>query len=149
MVYLPSKLAARVLKTWIEDFVDEDTGEITENIADNFYIEVELEGRDFDEEMIKTIKKQTAFSKVKNLKQLYTKNDETKEIEVNFDFFQSLDEVESRNEIEVIEVYQNGTQKKTDWKKPEPLIQFLKNASKIKLFFCKSLNGARIFGGSF
>ena len=45
--------------------VDTDTGELNEIASENLYLEVELEGRDFNEELINTIKKQTAFSKIK------------------------------------------------------------------------------------
>jgi putative ATP-dependent endonuclease of OLD family len=119
------------------EHVDTDTGEFTEIIAENLYLEVELEGRDFDEELIGKIKKQTAFSKVKNLACLYSKDQEGN-IKVNYDFFQSLDEIEKRDEIAVLETYQNGNQKKTEWKKPEVLLSFLKQTKTIKLFFCKS-----------
>lgn len=116
--------------------VDEDTGEILEITADNIYLEVELEGRDFDEELIKTIKKKTAFSKVINSSCLYKKL-EGEEFWVNFDFFQSLDEIESREEIEILGQFSNGP-KKTEWKTPEVLIDFLKSSKTIKLFFSKS-----------
>jgi len=116
--------------------VDEDTGEIQEVIANHIYLEVELEGRDFDEEIIRTIKKQTAFSKVINASSLF-KRLAGDEIEVNFDFFQSLDEIESRSEIEILGQFSKGP-KKTEWKAPEVLIEFLKSSKKIKLFFCKS-----------
>jgi len=117
--------------------VDEDTGEIQEVIAKHIYLEVELEGRDFDEEIIRTIKKQTAFSKVINASSLFKRLADD-EIEVNFDFFQSLDEIESRNETEILGQYFNKGPKKTEWKAPEVLIEFLKSSKKIKLFFCKS-----------
>jgi putative ATP-dependent endonuclease of OLD family len=78
--------------------VDEDTGEITEVISNDIYLEAVLEGRDFDEDLIRTIKKQTAFSKVKNRDCLYYKINEN-EFQVNYDLFQSLDELENREEI--------------------------------------------------
>lgn len=114
--------------------VDTDTGEVREVISDNIYLEVELEGRDFNEELISTIKKQTAFSKVHNSSEMFHKTDNGN-IEVNFDFFQSLDEIESRNEIVVLETFGTGRQKKTEWKKPQELIPFLKGLKKIKVFF--------------
>lgn len=119
------------------EHIDTDTGELTEIASDNLYLEVELEGRDFNEELISTIKKQTAFSKIKNATVLFPKT-ESGEVTVNFDFFQSLDEIESRDETLVLETYTNGKQKKTEWKKPTDLIAFLKSLKKIKLFFCKS-----------
>jgi len=116
--------------------VDEETGEIEEITADNIYLEVELEGRDFDEDIIKTIKKQTAFSKVTAVSDIF-KVLEDGGIQVNFDFFQSLDEIESREEIAVLGRF-STKDKKTEWKTPEVLIDFLKSSKKIKLFFCKS-----------
>lgn len=117
--------------------VDTDTGEITEIISDDLYLEVELEGRDFNEELLRTIKKNTAFSKIKNAAVLFTKT-ESGEVNVNYDFFQSLDEIESRDETEVLETFRGGKEKKTEWKKPTELILFLKSLKTIKLFFCKS-----------
>ena len=119
------------------EHIDTDTGEISEIASDNFYLEVELEGRDFNEELLNTIKKQTAFSKIKSATVLFQKT-ESGEVTVNFDFFQSLDEIESRDETVVLETYGSGKQKKTEWKKPTDLISFLKSQKKIKLFFCKS-----------
>ena len=117
--------------------VDEDTGEFQEVVSYNLYLEVELAGRDFDETLLNTIKKQTAFSRVENSASLYHKL-ESGEFEANYDFFQSLDDIESRPEIIVCGEYPGGRQKKTEWKKPEDLIAFLKAARTIKLFFCKS-----------
>jgi predicted ATP-dependent endonuclease of OLD family len=117
--------------------VDTDTGEIKEIISENFYLEVELEGRDFDEDLINKIKKQTAFSKVESAASLFNKND-AGEFDVNYDFFQSLDDIEAREEIVILETYPSGKSKKTEWKKPDSLLNFLKGAKKIKLFFCKS-----------
>lgn len=122
---------------YTHEHIDTETGEISEIISDNLYLEVELEGRDFNEEIIETIKKQTAFSKIQNSSVLFNKS-ETGEITVNFDFFQSLDEIENRDETVVLEVYGRGKQKKTEWKKPNELILFLKSLKKIKVFFCKS-----------
>lgn len=119
------------------EHLDTDTGELTEIASDNLYLEVELEGRDFNEELINTIKKQTAFSKITSASVLFPKS-ESGEVTVNFDFFQSLDEIESRDETVVLETYTSGKQKKTEWKKPSDLITFLKSLKKIKLFFCKS-----------
>ena len=74
---------------YTEEVLDEDTGELIEVIENNFYLEVELSGRDLDEELISTIKKKTAFSNVKSTNNLYPKNGEI--IQVNFDLFQHLD----------------------------------------------------------
>jgi putative ATP-dependent endonuclease of OLD family len=117
--------------------VDIETGEITEIVSETLYLEAELEGRDFDEELIGKIKKQTAFSKIKDIGQLYTK-EENGDVKINHDFFQNLDEIEQRDEISIIGSFANGGQKKTDWKKPDVLLAFLKQAKKIKLFFSKS-----------
>ena len=117
--------------------VDEDTGEFREVVSDNLYLEVELAGRDFDETLLNTIKKQTAFSRVENSASLYHKL-ENGEFKANYDFFQSLDDIESRPEVIVCGENLGGRQKKTEWKKPENLIAFLKSARTIKLFFCKS-----------
>jgi len=117
--------------------VDEETGEIFDEISNNLYLEVELGERDFDEALIKTIKKQTAFSRVENSSSLYIKL-ENGEFDANYDFFQSLDDIENRPEIIVCGEYPGGRQKKTEWKKPEELIAFLQSAKTIKLFFCKS-----------
>jgi len=119
------------------ELVDQDTGEIVEKPSDDFYLEVELEGRDFNEALIKTIKKQTAFSQVKNSNCLYTKEKDGS-IRINYDFFQSLDEIENRDEVAVLDTFANGAPKKTVWRKPDDLIAFLKSLRKLKLFFCKS-----------
>ena len=42
---------------YTHEHIDTETGEIKEVISDNLYLEVELEGRDFNEELIGTIKK--------------------------------------------------------------------------------------------
>ena len=117
--------------------VDEETGEIFETVSNNLYLEVELAGRDFDESLIKKIKKQTAFSRVENSASLYKKL-ENKEYDANYDFFQSLDDIENRPETIVCGEYPGGRKKKTDWKKPDELILFLHSAKTIKLFFSKS-----------
>ena len=122
---------------YTHEHIDTETGEIKEVISDNLYLEVELEGRDFNEELIGTIKKQTAFSKIQNPSVLFHKA-ESGEITVNFDFFQSLDEIENRTETVVLDTFGNGRQKKTEWKKPDELISFLKSLKRIKVFFCKS-----------
>ena len=78
--------------------IDTETGEIQEIISEDMYIEVELEGRDFDEELIKTIKKQAGFSKIEKASVLFRKL-EGGDFYVNYDFFQNLDDLESRPEI--------------------------------------------------
>lgn len=114
-----------------------DTGELKEKISDNLYLEAELTGRDFDENLIKSIKKKTSFSKVKTWDKLYKKNGE-EEVIINYDFFQSLDEIEHRDdEIEVF-LSPQGYNTKISWKSSLELLSFLKSASIIKLFFCKS-----------
>ena len=120
-----------------QELADEKTGEISESIADNLFLEVELTGRDFNETVIKSIKKKTAFSKVKSTKCLYTK-DASNVIHINFDLFQNLDDIEEQKEIEVLERYSSGKEKKTEWKTSDDILVFLKDAKTIKLFFCKS-----------
>ena len=117
--------------------IDHETGEWKEIVAENLYLEVELSGRDFDEEIIKSIKKKTAFSKIHSWNQLYNKG-ENGEIIINYDFFQNLDEIESRDEVAVLGKNRGGYEIKNDWKSPEVLLTFLKSAKIIKLFFCKS-----------
>lgn len=119
------------------EHIDYDTGEIKEIIAEHFYLDAELTGRDFDEDLIRSIKKKTAFSKVKNTTDLYSKQTDGTVI-INFDFFESLDELEQRSEIEVLGQNRGGYEIKVDWKTPDALITFLKDAKLIKLFFCKS-----------
>ena len=116
--------------------LDEETGEIREIVAENLYLEAELKGRDFDEALIKSIKKKTAFSKVISKEHLYLKT-EDEVIKINYDFFQSLDEIEQRSEIEVLG-NKSGYDIKNIWKSPEEVLNFLRSAKRIKLFFCKS-----------
>jgi len=117
--------------------IDTETGEIQEIISEDMYIEVELEGRDFDEELIKTIKKQAGFSKIEKASVLFRKL-EGGDFYVNYDFFQNLDDLESRPEIIPCGEFPGGNPKRTEWKKPEALIDFLKSCKKLKLFFCRS-----------
>jgi len=119
------------------EFINEETAEITEAISENFYIEAELAGRDFDEIQIKSIKKSTPFSKVKSPNDLYTKN-LNGDIIINFDFFQNLDDVENRVEIETTGTNFGGYPIHTTWLKPNDLLLFLKSLIKLKIFFCKS-----------
>lgn len=119
------------------EHTDLETGEWEEIVAENLYLEVELSGRDFDEELIKSIKKKTAFSKIHSWNELYDRG-ENGEININYDFFQNLDEIESRNEVAVLGHNRGGYEIKNDWKNPEELLKFLKSAKIIKLFFCKS-----------
>lgn len=117
--------------------VDLETGELKEVVAENLYLEAELSGRDFDETLIKTIKKKTAFSKITSWSALYSKT-ENDEVVINFDFFQSLDEIEQRAEIEILGQNKGGYDIKNVWKTPDEVLEFLKSAKIIKLFFCKS-----------
>jgi putative ATP-dependent endonuclease of OLD family len=118
------------------EVVDEDTSEVKEIVADNMYLEATLEGRDLNESLIMSIKKQTAFSKIKESKLLYYKQDD--EMIVNFDLFQSLDDLEHREEVAVLETFTTGKEKKTEWKTASRLYEFLRGAKTIKVFFCKS-----------
>ncbi|MBB6111179.1 AAA ATPase domain-containing protein [Mucilaginibacter lappiensis] len=120
-----------------EDII-KDTGEIVEIPADHLFLEVTLEGRDIDQDMIMTIKKQTAFSRIHNSKDLYFKDEKTGDIIVNYDLFESLDELENRSEVEVLEQYGNGKAKKTKWMPAANLHAFLVTARSLKVFFCKS-----------
>ena len=125
------------------EYVDEDTGEIIEKIAENLFMEVTLEGRDFDEETIGSIKKKTAFSKVRSLDDLYTKDEETGEIQINYDLFQNLDDLDNREEI----VPPNSSARyKAKWMPHGELLSFLQNSSHIKLFFCKSRTEEELSG---
>lgn len=117
--------------------LDLETGELKEVIAEHFYLEAELAGRDFDETLIKTIKKKTAFSKITSWNALYSKADNG-EVVINFDFFQSLDDIEQRPEVEALGQNKGGYDIKTAWKTPDEVLEFLKSAKIIKLFFCKS-----------
>jgi predicted ATP-dependent endonuclease of OLD family len=117
--------------------IDYETGEFKEVIAEHLYLEAELAGRDFDEALIKTIKKKTAFSKITSWNALYSRT-ENGEVNINFDFFQSLDEIEQRPEVEVLGQNRGGYDIKNVWKTPDEVLDFLKSAKIIKLFFCKS-----------
>lgn len=120
-----------------EDVI-EDTGEVVEVPSEHLFLEVTLEGRDIDQDMVMSIKKQTAFSRVKSARDLYFKDDKTGDIIVNYDLFESLDELENRSEIEILETYQSGKTKKTQWFPAANLIPFLITARNLKVFFCKS-----------
>lgn len=56
--------------------VVEETGEVVERIASDFYLEATLVGRDFDEDMLGSIRKSTAFSRVRSVDDFYTKTNE-------------------------------------------------------------------------
>lgn len=115
--------------------VDLETGELTEIAAEDFYLEAELKGKDFNEEIIKSIKKKTAFSKMKSSKELYPKK-EGQPVNINYDFFQSLDEMEQRKEVATFD--RNGRPTKVAWLSTNELLQFLQTSKRTKLFFCKS-----------
>ncbi len=113
-----------------------ETGEQVERIADDFYLEATLSGRDFDQSLIRSMKKKTAFSKVQSADDLYRLDGKT--IVVNYELFQNLDDLESRPEIVVLDTYSGGREKKTEWKTGEDVITFLSTAKTIKIFFCKN-----------
>lgn len=113
----------------------ENPGE--EVIAESFMIEATLEGQGVDENLIGTIKKKTAFSRLRSIQEIYRK-DEKGIIHVNFDFILNLDEIERRQEIETLWVSQRGAEIKTEWKSSDQLIEFFKDAELIKIFFAKS-----------
>lgn len=117
--------------------LDLETGELREVVAENLYLEAELAGRDFDETLIRSIKKKTAFSKVASWNALYSKKEDGKVL-INFDFFQNLDDIEQRPEVKVLGQNKGGYDIKNSWKTPDEVLTFLKSAKIIKLFFCKS-----------
>ncbi|MGF7036878.1 ATP-dependent nuclease [Mucilaginibacter lappiensis] len=118
--------------------VDEDTGEVSEVPAENLFLEVTLEGRDLDRDLILSIKKQSAFSRIRGPGDFYQKDPGTGAIMVNYDLFQSLDDLENRLEVEVIDTFSGGRQKKTQWMPAAQLYAFIQSARRLKVFFCKS-----------
>lgn len=118
--------------------VDEDTGEVIEIPAAHLFLEVTLEGRDLDKDLILSIKKQTAFSRVRTTADFYYKDQNSGNIVVNYDLFESLDELESRAEIDVLETYASGRVRKTKWMPAAELYGFVQTARRLKVFFCKS-----------
>ncbi len=130
-------------------FTDNDYYTITEiqedktveNVADDIYLEVEIEGRDFEEDVILSIKKNTAFSRLGSICDAYTIDKETEEIVVNYPLFQSLDDLEQRDEIVDIELISKAGkpyQGRTKWVSATTLLEMIRSAKKIKLFFCKN-----------
>lgn len=120
----------------------DDEGNVIEKVADDFYIEIELQGRDFNEAEIKSMKKSAAFSKIGNASDVYRK-ETNGDIWVNFDFFQSLDDIETRPEIVTItETPKAGKpyETKVKWLSGEGLFQKITTAKTIKIFLCKSRN---------
>ncbi len=118
--------------------MDEDTGEVIEIAAEHMFLEVTLEGRDLDKELILSIKKQTAFSRIGKPADLYYKDQNSGNIVVNYDLFESLDELESRAEIDILETYVSGRVRKTRWLPAAELHEFVHTARRLKVFFCKS-----------
>lgn len=116
---------------------DVDTGESKEKVADDFYLEVEIEGRDFEDATILSMKKKSAFSKLTNINTLYKKNIETGEIDVNYNLVQGLEDVDDRDELEILSEYR-GKANKTRWFSSQELLEAVKSAKKLKLFFSKS-----------
>ncbi|NJC28268.1 ATP-dependent nuclease [Neolewinella antarctica] len=115
-------------------------GKSVEEIADNIYIEVEISGRNFDEELIKSIRKNTAFSQLGDISDAYERSEDGT-IVVNYPLFQSLDDLENRDEISEIELTSksgNPYTSKTKWASSEEVLNMVKTAKRIKLFFCKS-----------
>jgi len=118
----------------------DDEGNLVEKVADDFYIEIELQGRDFNESEIKSMKKSAAFSKIGNISDVY-KKEENEDIWVNFDFFQSLDDIENRPEIvKITETSKAGKpyETKVKWFNGEGLYQKVSTAKVIKIFLSKS-----------
>lgn len=116
---------------------DVETGESKEKVADDFYLEVEIEGRDFEDATILSMKKKSAFSKLTNISTLYKKNIETGEIDVNYNLVQGLEDVDDREELEVLSDFR-GKANKTRWFSSQELLDTVKSAKKLKLFFSKS-----------
>jgi len=129
---------------YTEESVDEETGEVIENISLNLFLQITIQGRDFDEDCIRSIKKKTAFSRVRGENSLYRRNEI--EIEVNYNFFQNLYEIEQSKEIEVIDVFSSGKEKRTEWMTNEQLLTFLKTSNHFRLFFCKSREDDELSG---
>lgn len=120
----------------------DDEGNVIEKVADDFYIEIELQGRDFNESEIKSMKKSAAFSRIGNISDIY-RREANGDIWVNFDFFQSLDDIETRPEIITItEISKAGKpyETKVKWLSGEGLYQKVLTARAIKIFLCKSRN---------
>jgi putative ATP-dependent endonuclease of the OLD family len=118
--------------------IDEDTGEVTEVPAENLFLELTLEGRDLDKDLILSIKKQSAFSHIRKPTDLYQKDKDKGAVIVNYDLFQSLDDLENRQEVDILESYPSGRVKKTQWMPAEQLYTFIQTAKRLKVFFCKS-----------
>jgi len=117
--------------------VNNETGEIKEITSNYFYIHAKLEGKDFDIGELKKIKKSIAFSLLSNPKALI----DTTNGCVDYEFLTNLDEIETSNKISTITLKKNNGEPytaKTKWLKSEALIEFLKSAEYIVVFFCKA-----------
>jgi putative ATP-dependent endonuclease of OLD family len=117
---------------YTEPIIDEETGEYTEEIAENIFIEATLEGTDFDEELILSMKKKTAFSQLESIKSLYYKLDDDDEIYVEYNLVQKLDEIEQNDCIVELPEFYN---RKTAWKTSSEVLSFLKDNKGLKMFF--------------
>lgn len=115
-------------------------GKQEEQIEDNIYIEVEISGRNFDEELIQSIKKNTAFSQLVDISDAYEKAGDGS-ISVNYPLFQSLDDLEGRDEIAEIELMARSGRpytSKVKWASSTELLRMVKEANRLKLFFSKN-----------
>ncbi|WP_113663256.1 ATP-dependent nuclease [Pedobacter nanyangensis] len=109
-----------------------DTGEIQDVVEDNFYIEVTIEERDINKDLIATIIKNIAFSKVDNISSIYSYDGY--QIKVNYNLLQNLDVIAENPAIVA-----NERNHKTTWMKGDALISFIEQSTVIKIFFTKSL----------
>lgn len=118
--------------------VNKESGEIIEIVAEHLFLELTLEGRDLDDAMVLSIKKQTAFSRIRKIEDLYYKDANTGTVVVNYDLFESLDDLENRDEIIPFDQWSSGKPKITRWMPAVELLNFVKTAKRLKVFFCKS-----------
>jgi putative ATP-dependent endonuclease of the OLD family len=117
--------------------IDHETGEISETVAESFYLEAEISERDFDEAGIKSIKKKTAFSRVKGINSFY-KKEKSGDILINYELFQNLEDIENNPDVVSLGVNKAGYEIKNKWFSPDELLSFLRGCVTLKVFFTKS-----------
>ncbi|MFT5146682.1 MAG: putative ATP-dependent endonuclease of OLD family [Polaribacter sp.] len=110
--------------------VDSGTGEIKENVSDYFYIQAELEGKDFNQEELAKIKKKTSFSVINKPKDVLDKDNGY----IDYSFFSNLDELETSDKVSKIPEERD---RKVKWFDKTNLISLLENSQKVLVFFCK------------
>lgn len=113
------------------EIADEETGEIKDYIADNFYIEATLTERDINYDLIYSIIKNVAFSKLDSIASIYIQDQD--EVRVNFDLLQNLDIIADNSAV-----VNYADNKKINWLKGDSLINFILGCSVIKVFYTKS-----------